>query len=161
MRPENDKYSEGVNISGGEPSGGWTFRRVNFPGGETSGGETSGGETSWGESFGRWIIRRGDIFFMKGWTVRGWTTKGLKRPGSGFWLSARPGSIWFGDSNGKMACLVIAPSPAITSTQAIQRWRQKSTHHYRSGTWQNNTIVPDTLLRMIVGQIIYTSIYTI
>ena len=45
MRLENKKYSEGVNISEGEPSGGWTFRGVNFPGDETSGGETSWGET--------------------------------------------------------------------------------------------------------------------
>ena len=45
MRPENDKYSEVVNISGGEHCGGWNVRGVKRPGGETSGGETSGGET--------------------------------------------------------------------------------------------------------------------
>ena len=43
MRLENEKYSEGVNISGGEHMEGWTFRGVNIPGGELSGGETVGG----------------------------------------------------------------------------------------------------------------------
>ena len=36
MRLENDKYSEGVNISGGETSGCETVGGVNHPGGESS-----------------------------------------------------------------------------------------------------------------------------
>ena len=59
MRLENKKYSEGVNISGGELSGGWnvwgwTICGVKHPGGETSWGETvigvnhPGGESSVG-----------------------------------------------------------------------------------------------------------------
>ena len=68
MRLENEKYSEGrMNISGGEPSGGWTFWRVNRPGGEHSGGwNVLGWNRGRGESSGRWIIRRGENNFYKG-----------------------------------------------------------------------------------------------
>ena len=72
MRLENEKYAEGMNISGGEHSGGWTFRGVKRPGGETSGGwnarwvKRPGVKQPWVKPSEGWIIRRGEKKNYKG-----------------------------------------------------------------------------------------------
>ena len=49
----------------------WTFRGMNFPGGETSGGETVGGVNHPGSESSVGVKKK----IMKGWTVRGWNVR--------------------------------------------------------------------------------------
>ena len=77
MRLEKEKYSEWVNISGDEPSGGehsgrWTIRGMNIPRAELSGGwnvrgwNVLGWNRGRGESSGRLIIHKGEKKNYKG-----------------------------------------------------------------------------------------------